>query len=160
MILWLLTNSNITLLIRHFSNLLSPTDPMKSQSIMMTSGNWTTFCVTGICEENPPVISGFPWQSDNDAFFDVFFDVTLNKWLNKHLNSWRFQMPLRSLWCHCNDFERAERGTHHLSKVISCGIHSTANIVSTFIVSISWSINEVGPKSTANLDIEFIADIL
>ena len=34
--------------------------------------------------------------------FDVFFDLRLNKRLSKQSCGWWFEMPLRSLWRHCN----------------------------------------------------------
>ena len=33
------------------------------------------------------------------------FDLCLDKQLSKQLRCWRFEMPLHSLWCHCNDVQ-------------------------------------------------------
>ena len=44
----------------------------------------------------------FPTQGPVMRSFDVFFDLRLNKWLSKQLWSWWFEMPLHSLWRHCN----------------------------------------------------------
>ena len=53
-----------------------------------------SFRVTGpLCAQRPVTRS-----------FDVFFDLRLNKWLSKESRRRWFEMPLRSLWPHCNDF--------------------------------------------------------
>ena len=55
-----------------------------------------------LCVGNSLVTSEFPSQRPVTRSFDVFYDLHLNKWLSKQL--WRrwFEMPSRSLWCHCN----------------------------------------------------------
>ena len=56
-----------------------------------------------LCEENPPIHHWwFPSQRPVMQSFDVFFDLHLNKWLSKQLGGQSFEMPLHSLWCHCN----------------------------------------------------------
>ena len=40
--------------------------------------------------------------------FDVFFDLRLNKRFSKQSWVWWFEMPLRSLWRHCNINGRVE----------------------------------------------------
>ena len=35
---------------------------------------------------------------------------TLNKWLSKQSSGWWFEMPWRSLWCHCNVVRESPRG--------------------------------------------------
>ena len=55
------------------------------------------------CVRNSPVTSEFPSQRPVMQSFNVFFDLRLNKRLSKQSWGWWFEMPLRSLWCHCND---------------------------------------------------------
>ena len=55
-----------------------------------------------LCAENSPVNSEFPSQRPVMWSFDVFFDLPLNKSLSKQLWGWWFEIPLCSLWCHCN----------------------------------------------------------
>ena len=45
----------------------------------------TFFALVAICEENPPISTGFP--SPVTRSFDVFFDLHLNKRLSKQLNA-------------------------------------------------------------------------
>ena len=54
-----------------------------------------------LCVGNSPVTAEFPSQRPVTWSFDVFFDLCLNKpsW------SWWFEMPPRSLWCHCNGLQ-------------------------------------------------------
>ena len=56
-----------------------------------------------ICAGNSPVTGEFPTQRPVTRSFDVFFHLWLNKWLRKQPWGWRFEMLLRSLWCHRND---------------------------------------------------------
>ena len=55
-----------------------------------------------LCAENSPVTGEFPAQRPVMWSFDVFFDLHLNKRLSKQLRGWWFEIPLCSLWCHCN----------------------------------------------------------
>ena len=55
-----------------------------------------------ICEGNPPVTIGFHSRRPMTWNFEVFFDVCLNKRLRKISRHRWFEMPSRSLWCHCN----------------------------------------------------------
>ena len=55
-----------------------------------------------LCEGNSPVTSEFSSQRPVTRSFDVFFDLRLKKWLSKPLTRWWFEMPLLSLWHHCN----------------------------------------------------------
>ena len=55
-----------------------------------------------LCAGNSPVTGEFPAQRPVTRGFDVFFDLCLNKRLSKQSWGWWFQMPLRSLWRHCN----------------------------------------------------------
>ena len=50
---------------------------------------------------NSPVTGEFPSQRQVKRSFDVFFDLCLNKQLSKQSWVWWFEIPLRSLWCHC-----------------------------------------------------------
>ena len=65
----------------------------------------TFFALLALCAGNSPVPGEFPSQRPMRQSFDVFFDLCLNKHLSKHLRHlrrWWFEMPSRSLWCHCN----------------------------------------------------------
>ena len=55
-----------------------------------------------LCAGTSLVTSEFPTQRPVMQNFDVFFDLCLNKWLSKQSWGWWFEMPLHSLWCHCN----------------------------------------------------------
>ena len=48
------------------------------------------------------VTGEFPSQRPVTQSFDVFFDLCLNKWLCKQWRLQWFEMPLHSLWHHCN----------------------------------------------------------
>ena len=66
--------------------------------MMMTSSNGNIFCVTGpLCRE---FTGEFPAQRPVMWSFDVF--LRLNKQLSELSWGWWFEMPLHSLWCHCN----------------------------------------------------------
>ena len=65
---------------------------MKTFSVLLT-----------LCSRNPLVTGEFPSQRPVMQSFDVFF-VYLNKRLSKQSKRWWFDMPLPSLWCHCNVF--------------------------------------------------------
>ena len=69
-------------------------------NIMMTPSNG--HALLALCEGNPPVTSGFASQRPVTQSFDIFFDLCLNKWLSKQSQCQWFEMPLCSLWCHCN----------------------------------------------------------
>ena len=66
---------------------------------MTTSSNGNIFPVAG------PLCGEIPSQWTVTRSFDVFFDLRLNKRLSKQLWDWWFEMPLRSLWCHCNVYQ-------------------------------------------------------
>ena len=46
---------------------------------MMTSSNGNISPFRVLCEGNPQVANGFPWQRPVTETFDVFFDVRLNR---------------------------------------------------------------------------------
>ena len=75
---------------------------------MMTSSNGNMFRVTGFCAGNSPATGGNSPVTGEFSHrpvtrsFDVFFDLRLNKQLSIQSRSRWFEMPLRSLWCHCN----------------------------------------------------------
>ena len=50
----------------------------------------------------PPVNSGFPSQGPATRSFHVFLDLRLNKRLTKQWRRRWFEMPLHTLWRHCN----------------------------------------------------------
>ena len=56
-----------------------------------------------LCARNSPVTGEFPSQRPVTQSFDVFFDLRLNKRFSKQSWGWWFDMPSRSLWCHCNE---------------------------------------------------------
>ena len=57
-----------------------------------------------ICAGKSPVTGEFPTQRRVTWSFDIFFDLRLNKWLSKQWQGWWFEMSLRSLWRHCNEW--------------------------------------------------------
>ena len=65
---------------------------------MMTSWSGSIFCVSGLCEGNPPVTVGFPLKRPVTRGFDVVFHVHLDKRLNKQ---WNF-LWLKMLWYPCD----------------------------------------------------------
>ena len=79
--------------------------------LMMTSSNGNIFRVTGhlcgefICAGNSPVNGEFPSQRPFTRSFDVFCDLRRNKPLSKQSWVWRFEMPSRLLWRHCNSYD-------------------------------------------------------
>ena len=54
---------------------------------------------------NCPVTGEFPAQRPVTQSFDVFFDLRLKKRFSKQWRHRWFETPLRSLWCHCNDYQ-------------------------------------------------------
>ena len=68
----------------------------------------TFSALLAICAGNSPVTGEFPGEYPTQRpvtqSFDVFFDLSLNKWFSKQWWGWWFEMPLHSLWCHCNGF--------------------------------------------------------
>ena len=68
------------------------------------------FRVTGhLCEE----FTGYRWiprTKASDAELWCFFDLRLNKRLGKQWCGWRFEMPPRPLWRHCNVSPRVIEG--------------------------------------------------
>ena len=73
-----------------------------------------------LCEGNPPVTCGFPSQRPVMWSFDVFFDLCLNKRLSKQSRCRRFEMPSRSLWCHCNDMDLDMIWLHDTGAFLIC----------------------------------------
>ena len=72
---------------------------------------WTTWwrdemeifsALPALCEGNPPVTGGFPYQGPVTRCFDL----RLNKRLSKQLKGRWFETPSRSLWRHCNEMPR------------------------------------------------------
>ena len=70
--------------------------------IMMTSSKETFSVLLALCVGNSPVTCEFTSKRPVTWSFDVFFDLRLNKRLSKQSRGWWFEMPLCSLWCHCN----------------------------------------------------------
>ena len=62
----------------------------------------TFSALLALCAENSPFPCEFPSQNPVTWRSDVYFDLRLNKRLSKQAWGWRFEMPLRSLWRHCN----------------------------------------------------------
>ena len=63
----------------------------------------TFSAILALCEGDSQVNGEFPSQRPVTRSFDVFFDLRLNKQLSKQSCGRWFEMPSRSLWCHCND---------------------------------------------------------
>ena len=69
----------------------------------------TFSALLALCVGNSTVTGEIPSQRSVTHIFDIFFDLCLNKWLSKHsLHQW-FEMPLLSLWHHCNGTVRDDR---------------------------------------------------
>ena len=66
-----------------------------------------------LCAGNSAVTGEFPAQRPVTRSFDVLFDLRLNKRLSKQSRGQWFDMPLGSLWRHCNVKEN--------TNVIWCG---------------------------------------
>ena len=66
----------------------------------------TFFALVALCEGSSPISGEFPSQKPVTRSFHVFFDLHLNKRLSKQSRRWWFEMPLRSLWRHCNGAPR------------------------------------------------------
>ena len=78
--------------------------PPCTHSMTWWSHQMETFSVVlGLCERNPSAIGGFPTQRPATWSFDVFFELRLNRRLSKESRRRWFEMPLHSLWRHCND---------------------------------------------------------
>ena len=79
---------------------------------MMTPSNRKNFGVTDPLCGNSPVTGEFSTQRPMTRSFDVFFDLRLNKrlskqsWMSKQSWGWWFETLSRSLWRHCNEYER------------------------------------------------------
>ena len=77
-------------------------------SLFSRDGSWWRHqmeafsALLALCAGNSPVIGEFPSQRPVTGSFDVSFDLGLHKWLSKHLWPRWFEMPSRSLWCHCD----------------------------------------------------------
>ena len=79
---------------------------------IMTLSNGNIFRVTGpLCGEFTAP-GEFPAQRPVTRSFNVFFDLRLNKRLSKQPWGWWFEMPLWSLWRHCNVYN----GNSHTCK--------------------------------------------
>ena len=62
----------------------------------------TFSALLALCGGNSTVTGEFPSQRPVTRRFDVFFDLGLNKRSSKQSRRGWFEMPLRSLWRHCN----------------------------------------------------------
>ena len=70
----------------------------------MTSSNGSIFrALLALCEGNPSVTGGFPWQRPVTQSFGVFFDVCLNKRLSKQSWCRWFETASSPLWHDCNE---------------------------------------------------------
>ena len=88
--------------------------------VMMTSSNGNISALLALCDENPPVTSGFLSQRPVTRSFDVFCDLRLNKRLSKQSRRRWFQTPLRSLWRHCGATMRPSNYAHGTHFVVLC----------------------------------------
>ena len=73
----------------------------------------TFSALLALCAGNSPVTGEFPAQRPVTRSFDVFFDLRPNKRLSKQSWGWWFEMPLRPLWCHCNDWPKEHSHNPH-----------------------------------------------
>ena len=62
----------------------------------------TFYALLALCEGNPPVTGRFPSKRPVTQSFDIFFDLCLNKRPRKQSRRRWFEIPLRSLWHHCD----------------------------------------------------------
>ena len=62
----------------------------------------TFFAPLFLCEGNTAVTGGFPSHMPVTRSFDASFDLHQDKRLSKQSRRRLFNMPPRSLWCHCN----------------------------------------------------------
>ena len=69
---------------------------------IMTSSNGHIFCVTGPLWGEFTGHRWIPLTKASDV--KLLFDLCLNKLLSKQSRQWWFEMPMHSLWCHCNEF--------------------------------------------------------
>ena len=86
---------------------MSPSAYLPHFVFMMTSSNGNISMLLALCAGNSQVPIEFPSQRPVTESFDVFFDLHLNKRLSKQSRRRWFEMPLHSLWCHCNVLFRA-----------------------------------------------------
>ena len=75
-------------------------DQSRRHKSMMTSSNGNIFFVTGYSCGEFTGDRWFPRTKASDA--ELWYFLSLNQWLSKQSRRWRFQMPSRSLWRHCN----------------------------------------------------------
>ena len=76
-----------------------------STAIILWRHQMDTFsALLAICVGNSPVPGEFPAQKTVTPTFDVFVDLRPNKQLSKQPWGWWFQMPLRPLWRHRNEY--------------------------------------------------------
>ena len=97
-----------------------------------------------LCEGNSPVTSDFPSQRPVMRSFDVFFDLRLSKWLSEQLRCWWFEMPSRSLWCHCISIETIDRQLLLLNQ-------NQPNVICTWFLDLNlghYHWEKLNPKKT------------
>ena len=90
------------------NDLVPVSDESLSEPIGRVTHSWwrhqteTFSTLLALCVGNPLFTCEFPSKRPVTRSFDVFFDLCLNKWLSKQSRRRWFEMPLRSLWRHCN----------------------------------------------------------
>ena len=62
----------------------------------------TFSALLALCVGNSPVTGEFPAQRPVTRSFEISSDLRLSKRLSKQSPGWWFEMPLCSLWRHCN----------------------------------------------------------
>ena len=67
----------------------------------------TFLALLALCAGNSPVIDEFPSQRPVAWRFQDFVDLRPNKRLSEQWCVWGVEMPLRSLWRHCDDKYRS-----------------------------------------------------
>ena len=81
-----------------------------------------------LCAGNSPITGEYPSQRPVTRSFDVYFYLRLNKRLSKQSWVWWFETPLRSLWCHCNDYTANGPGNRRV------GVHVTGVEIDTMCI--------------------------
>ena len=87
---------------------------------MKMSSNRNIFRITGPLWGESTSPCGFPSQRPVAWSLDVFFDLHLNKRLSNHSRCKWFEMPLHSLWRHCNGSVPWGRFSTDLHHSITC----------------------------------------
>ena len=86
----------------HMLMMINLNNGVTSQRLPLCHQMETFSTIRALCVGNSPGTSEFFTQRSVMRSFDAFFDLNLNKQLSKQSRHWWFEMPLHSLWHHCN----------------------------------------------------------